>query len=43
MVVVDRWTGFDTATDTYDGVHPDAEGNAKIAARWLPAVRAALA
>ena len=43
ITVVDQWTGFDTATDTYDGVHPDAEGNAKIAARWLPAVRAALA
>lgn len=24
VTVVDQWTGFDTATDTYDGVHPNA-------------------
>ncbi|KHD78816.1 cellulose-binding protein [Actinoplanes utahensis] len=42
ITVVDQWTGFDTTTDTYDGVHPNNAGNAKIAARWLPAVRAAL-
>lgn len=33
--VVDQWTGFDPATDTYDGVHPDEDGNVKIAARWF--------
>ncbi|GIF14642.1 cellulose binding domain-containing protein [Actinoplanes teichomyceticus] len=42
ITVVDQWTGFDTATDTYDGVHPNDAGNAKIAARWYPAVAAAL-
>ena len=42
ITVVDQWTGFDTATDTYDGVHPNDAGNAKIAARWLPAVQAAI-
>jgi lysophospholipase L1-like esterase len=29
--VVDQWTGFDTDTDTYDGVHPNDEGYEKIA------------
>lgn len=35
IIVVDQWTGFDPLTDTYDGVHPDAEGNIKIADRWF--------
>jgi hypothetical protein len=38
IVVVDQWTGFDPAVDTYDGVHPDEDGNAKIAARWFAAL-----
>ncbi|MDN3270311.1 GDSL-type esterase/lipase family protein [Streptomyces sp. MA15] len=42
VVVVDQWTGFDTATDTYDGVHPGAAGDEKIAARWFPALAAQL-
>ncbi len=42
VVVVDQWTGFDTATDTYDGVHPGASGDEKIAARWFPALAAQL-
>ncbi|MEX3106700.1 MULTISPECIES: cellulose binding domain-containing protein [unclassified Streptomyces] len=42
VTVVDQWTGFDTATDTYDGVHPSDPGNAKIAARWYPALTALL-
>ncbi|MFF5369607.1 GDSL-type esterase/lipase family protein [Streptomyces sp. NPDC013187] len=42
VTVVDQWTGFSTATDTYDGVHPNASGDAKIAARWFPALAAAL-
>jgi lysophospholipase L1-like esterase len=42
VTVVDQWTGFDTAVDTADGVHPDDSGNAKIAARWYPALTAAL-
>ncbi|GGY38439.1 GDSL-type esterase/lipase family protein [Streptomyces djakartensis] len=42
ITVVDQWTGFSTATDTYDGVHPDASGDDKIAARWYPALTAAL-
>ncbi|MET8579023.1 GDSL-type esterase/lipase family protein [Streptomyces sp. NPDC005012] len=42
VTVVDQWTGFSTATDTYDGVHPNAAGDAKIAARWYPALAALL-
>jgi lysophospholipase L1-like esterase len=42
VTVVDQWTGFDTATDTGDGVHPNDAGARKIANRWLPAVQAAI-
>jgi Cellulose binding domain/GDSL-like Lipase/Acylhydrolase family len=35
VVVVDQWTGFNDATDTVDGVHPNDSGNQKIAARWF--------
>ena len=40
--VVDQWTGFNTATDTYDGVHPNDAGNAKISAKWLAALETVL-
>ncbi len=36
--VVNQWTGFDDATDTYDGVHPNDAGNQKMANRWYPAL-----
>ncbi|MEV4466145.1 cellulose binding domain-containing protein [Micromonospora echinofusca] len=42
VVVVDQWTGFSTATDTYDGVHPNASGDRKMADRWYPALAEAL-
>ncbi|WP_151772337.1 GDSL-type esterase/lipase family protein [Streptomyces abyssomicinicus] len=42
VTVVDQWTGFGTAADTYDGVHPNASGDAKIAARWYPALASLL-
>lgn len=38
IVVVDQWSGFDPATDAYDGVHPDDSGNVKIAAKWFAAL-----
>lgn len=35
IVVVDQWTGFNDANDTYDGVHPnDSTGSQKIADKW---------
>src|SRR5258707_2216994 len=35
VIAVDQWTGFNDATDTVDGVHPNDTGNQKIAARWF--------
>jgi lysophospholipase L1-like esterase len=42
ITVVDQWTGFDDATDTGDGVHPNDSGNVKISNRWYPALTASL-
>ena len=42
ITVVDQWSGFSTATDTYDGVHPNAAGDQKMSDRWYPALTAAL-
>jgi lysophospholipase L1-like esterase len=42
ITVVDQWTGFDAATDTVDGVHPNDSGNTKMSNRWYPALSAAL-
>jgi lysophospholipase L1-like esterase len=36
IVVVDQWTGFNAATDTGDGVHPNTGGFQKMANRWYP-------
>jgi lysophospholipase L1-like esterase len=37
IIVVDQWTGFDSATDTVgDGVHPNDAGFRKMADRWYP-------
>ncbi|GIJ46310.1 hypothetical protein Val02_31960 [Virgisporangium aliadipatigenens] len=42
IVVVDQWSGFSTATDTYDGVHPNASGDQKMSDRWYPPLRTVL-
>jgi lysophospholipase L1-like esterase len=42
ITVVDQWTGFSTATDTFDGVHPVESGFQKMSDRWYPALTAAL-
>jgi lysophospholipase L1-like esterase len=42
ITVVDQFTGFNDATDTGDGVHPNAAGNQKISDRWFPALSAVL-
>lgn len=34
IYVVDQWTGFSTATDTSDGVHPNNNGIIKMANKW---------
>lgn len=38
ITVVDQWSGFSTAADTSDGVHPDDSGIQKISDRWYPAL-----
>jgi lysophospholipase L1-like esterase len=42
ITVVDQWTGFSDATDTFDGVHPNDSGNQKMSDRWFPPLAAAL-
>ncbi|WP_433516274.1 cellulose binding domain-containing protein [Nonomuraea sp. CA-143628] len=42
IVVADLWTGFNAATDTGDGVHPNDTGFQKMADRWYPPLAQAL-
>jgi lysophospholipase L1-like esterase len=42
IIIVDQWTGFNTVTDTGDGIHPNDAGIQKIADKWYPAVAAVL-
>ena len=35
IVLVDQFTGFDPATMTYDGTHPNAVGDSRMADRWF--------
>jgi hypothetical protein len=42
ITVVDCWTGFNTATDTGDGVHPNDSGNQKLAKCWYEPLKAAI-
>lgn len=39
--VVDQYDGFDATqgVDTYDGLHPQASGEKKMAAKWLAAIQ----
>ncbi len=43
VIVVDQYTGFDAQRDTYDGVHPNALGERKIAQAWYAALKPLLA
>ncbi len=38
VIVVDQFTGFDPETQTYDGVHPNADGEIHLSDRWLEAL-----
>jgi hypothetical protein len=38
VTAVDQHTGFDGEGDTYDGLHPNAAGEAKMAGRWFDAL-----
>lgn len=42
IVTVDLHTGRSLRADTFDGVHPNPEGQLKIARRWLAHIRPAL-
>ena len=35
IVLVDQYTGFDPATMTWDGLHPNAQGESQMADRWF--------
>jgi lysophospholipase L1-like esterase len=43
VILVDQFTGFDANAETYDGVHPNALGEERIAQRWFDAITASLA
>jgi cellulase/cellobiase CelA1 len=34
ITLVDQYSGFDTSTDTYDGVHPNSSGSQKMCHKW---------
>lgn len=40
VILVDQFSGFDAAEDTYDGVHPNESGERKMARRWFDAIMA---
>lgn len=42
VIVVDQFTGFDPETATYDGVHPNADGEIHMSERWLAALQSVL-
>src|SRR6185503_12698023 len=35
LTLVDQYSGFDPSTMTYDGTHPNAAGDARMADRWF--------
>lgn len=42
VFLVDQYAQFDIETDSYDGVHPNASGEEKIAQRWFDAIERAI-
>lgn len=39
VIIVDQFTGIDPATDMYDDIHPNLNGEIKMAERWYNAVK----
>jgi hypothetical protein len=39
IVVVDQFSNFDPATDTYDGIHANASGRQKMAQKWFEGIQ----
>ena len=42
VLLVDQFTGFNAVLDTYDGIHPNVQGNQKMAEKWLAGLRTLL-
>ncbi len=42
ILIVDQWTGFDTTTDTGDGIHPNDIGFQKMSDKWYPVLTSVL-
>ncbi|MCP4007882.1 MAG: cellulose-binding protein [Proteobacteria bacterium] len=42
VLLVDQFADFDVQTETYDGIHPNALGEEKMAPRWFEAIIAVL-
>ncbi len=42
VLLVDQSTGSDVETDSYDGIHPNASGEEKMAQRWFEAIELAV-
>ena len=38
VLLVDQYSGFDPAQDAYDGVHPNSQGEEKMAVKWFDAL-----
>ena len=38
IIMVDQFSGFDAATQTYDGVHPNESGEEQMAQVWFDAI-----
>ncbi|GEM_PF-1510328 len=39
VILVDQNSGFNANTDTYDGIHPNPTGEAKMAQKWFDALK----
>jgi len=42
IILVDQFVGFKLETDSYDGIHPNAIGEEKMAQRWFDAIQAVI-
>lgn len=42
VIVVDQFSGFDASRQTYDGVHPNPDGEIHLSDRWLDALATVL-
>jgi lysophospholipase L1-like esterase len=42
ITLVDQYTGFNAGSDTQDGMHPNDQGNEKMANKWLGSLEAAI-